>query len=78
MIKGRVKKTDNKVVILVRGFPELKKLHKHDVVIKVDNKYYFCRVMKYAGKYVIYVPSTENREELLKKEEIKFEIVTHW
>jgi hypothetical protein len=72
-----VVKTDNKVVILVRGLPEIKKMHKKEVVLKVNNKYYFCHVIKYAGKYVIYVPSSENREELLKKGEIEFEIITH-
>ncbi len=78
MTKGKVRKTDNKVIILVKEFPEIKKMHKHEIVIKVDNKYYFCHVIKYAGKYVIYIPSTENREELLKKGEINFEIITHW
>jgi hypothetical protein len=70
-------KTDNKVVILVRDLPEIKKMHKKEIVLKVNRKYYFCHVIKYAGKYVIYIPSSENREELLKKEEIEFEIITH-
>lgn len=72
---GTIKKTDNKTIIFVKENRRLEKLHRKEVTIKVENEYYFAKVIRYANRYVLYIPSTEPRNELEKKEEIEFLLI---
>jgi len=74
-MKGRMKIIQGKPLIFVENNGELKKFYGEEITIVVDGYYYFGKVIRYADRYVIYLPKTEPYEDLVKKEEFEFRIV---
>jgi hypothetical protein len=74
-MKGRMKIIQGKPLIFVENNGELKKFYGEEITIVIDGYYYFGKVIRYADRYVIYLPKTEPYEDLEKKEEFEFRIV---
>lgn len=71
--KGRIKIIQDKALVFVKGNRQLEPLHGKQVTMKVDNHYFFGSVIRYAKRYVIYIPVSEEREYLIKKG--KFDLI---
>ena len=74
-MKGRMKIIQGKPLIFVENNGELKKFYGEEITIVIDGYYYFGKVIRYADRYVIYLPKTEPYEDLEKKGEFEFRIV---
>jgi len=74
-MKGKMKIIQGKPLIFVENNGELKKFYGEELTIVIDGYYYFGKVIRYADRYVIYLPKTEPYEDLEKKGEFEFRIV---
>jgi len=74
-MKGKMKIIQGKPLIFVENNGELKKFYGEEITIVIDGYYYFGKVIRYADRYVIYLPKTEPYEDLEKKGEFEFRIV---
>jgi len=67
IMKGRISKVNDSIIIFPRNNKILYEYHKTSILITVDNVMFLGRVQRYANRFVIYIPRTEDYHYLEKK-----------
>jgi len=67
IMKGRISKVNDSIIIFPRNNQILYEYHKTSILIKIDNVMFLGRVQRYANRFVIYIPKTEDYHYLEKK-----------
>jgi hypothetical protein len=67
IMKGRISKVNDSIIIFPRNNKILYEYHRTSIVISVDNMVFLGRVQRYANRFVIYIPRTEDYNYLEKK-----------
>jgi len=67
IMKGRISKVNDSIIIFPRNNKILYEYHRTSIVITVDNMVFLGRVQRYANRFVIYIPRTEDYNYLEKK-----------
>lgn len=63
--------------MFVRNNRVLESMWRKEITLKVDNHYFFGKVIRHAGRYVIYIPRSEDVEYLVKKGKFSFKLVEY-